>query len=73
MTTYQIWCEGYAATGGSSGAIKLGVAEGSSLKEACTQLAKQDSDFARYFDAGNLSYWGCKIFDNASDAQQRYG
>lgn len=73
MSIYNIWCEGYRATGESSGATFLGYAEGTSLKDACINLAQQDSSFASYFDANRMTYWGCRIYDNEYDARSTFG
>lgn len=73
MTDFDIWCEGYAATGQSSGATVLGHCEGINFKEACKNLAKKDNEFARYFNEERMTYWGCRLYDNGSDARKSYG
>ena len=71
--TYEIWSEGFAATGQSGTAHRHGAAEGETFQEACEAFAQADTAFADYFSAGKLTYWGCKLFDNESDARKRYG
>ena len=73
MPVFQIWSEGYKATGESGGAHRHGKAEGESFKEACCSFASKDSDFATYFDESGMTYWGCKLFDNEVDARKLYG
>ena len=70
---YDIWCEGFRATGQSSGAMWLGHCWGKNLKDACINFSRQDSEFAKYFNEEYMTYWGCKIFDNGSDARKSFG
>jgi len=73
MKDYDIWCEGYRATGQSSGAVLLGHCVGIDLKDACRNLAKKDQNFARHFNEENMSFWGCSIYDNGADARKSFG
>lgn len=73
MKLYEIWAEGYAVTGGCSGATLLGRELGDNFKDACRRLAKKDAEFDYYFDEQRMTYWGCKLFDNEIDARQRFG
>lgn len=73
MKDYDIWCEGYVATGGSSGANLLGHCVGKDLKDACKNLAKKDKEFAIYFDEERMTFWGCRIYDNGADARKSFG
>lgn len=61
MKNYEIWVEGYQATGNSSLAQKLGEAEGNTFKEACVTYFKTASE-PQYFDSGDMTYWGCKLY-----------
>lgn len=70
---YDIWSEGFVATGQSSGAIHHGTAEGKTLKEACINLADQNKEFKEYFNEERMTYWGCKLFDNSVDARKSFG
>jgi len=69
MRTYTIWSEGFAATGESGTAICHGTATGDTFKEACRKHFKRD----QYFDERSLSYWGCGLYDNESDARRNFG
>lgn len=73
MKEFDIWSEGYVATGQSSGATLLGYAKGEDFVQACVNLAKQDREFASYFDKDRMTYWGCRLFDNSSDARKSFG
>lgn len=70
---YAIWSEGFRATGESGTARYHGKAKGSSFAEACAWYATKNPIWARYFDEINLTYWGCKLFDNEADARKRFG
>lgn len=70
---YEIWSEGYTATGQSSGAMLLGYCHGTDLKDACINYAKQNAEFASYFSAERMTHWGCRLFDNREDAQRSFG
>jgi hypothetical protein len=70
---FYIWAEGYRATGQSSGAICLGTAKGVTFQDACKRKASEDARFNSYFNEEHLSYWGCRLFDNESDARRTFG
>ena len=70
---FDIWSEGYACTGEAGPAFCLGTYYGNSFKEACDSLAKTDPGFAKYYDPKRLTYWGCKLFDNETDARKTFG
>ena len=74
MCYYDIWIEGYAATGERGSAQRVTIAQGESFKEACVN-AYQRGKFHGYgsFDAKNLSLWACRLFDNEADARRSFG
>lgn len=74
----ELWVEGYAVTGMSSNAESLGEFDTDSMDEAVQTLLAQPSmvDSKSYFrrsDDGTWSFWGCRIFDNESDARRSFG
>lgn len=73
LKTYSIWAEGYRATGESGGASHVGSAQGKTFKKACDNLALTDKPFAAYYDSEAVTYWGCKLFDNETDARVSFG
>lgn len=73
MKKYSIWSEGYVVTGNSSGAIYHGESEGNSFKEAVENLCKKEKGFSAYVNLEKLTYWGCKLYDNESDARKTFG
>lgn len=72
MSIYQVWSEGYAATGNSGSAELLGEVEAGDFASACSVLF-EGSERAKYFDKQQLTYWGCRLFDNEQDARQAFG
>jgi hypothetical protein len=73
--TYSVWAEGYAATGERGGAQLLGRADGATFREACVNLFKSKHELqgGAYFDAANLTYWGCQLYDNETSARKAFG
>lgn len=71
--TWQIWSEGYSASGDAGTAVRHGVVEAATFKEACDLLADRDREFMRYYDAERLTYWGCRLFDNEGEARATFG
>lgn len=69
---YEVWCEGYAATGESAPAFKIGEAEAESFSKACAIVMDTD-ERRRIFDPARLTYWGCRLFDNEADARKAFG
>ena len=78
---FQIWSEGFRATGESQGAFFHGTSEGENFKEAVENFANTFPDFKKYYDVRintktgeeYLSYWGCQLFDNEQDARKSFG
>ena len=79
MPKYQVWVEGFAATGESGKAFQLispeGVSEweGETFKDACqTAMKALGWNFKSYSEERN-SYWACRFFDNEADARESFG
>lgn len=79
---YEIWSEGYAATGERGYAFFHGKMTGKSFNEACIRFFEmKDSDFrngmdaenAELFDAEQLTYWGCRLFPTEAEARKSFG
>jgi hypothetical protein len=73
MTTFTIWCEGYAATGEHATANCLGTFEGANFAEACDKWANRSCTNPDLYDPDRLTYWGCQLFDNEAEARRSYG
>ena len=70
---YQIWTEGYAATGESSGAIYHGLSKGKTFKQAVENFIEENNWDKKLYNSEKLTYWGCKFYDNESDARKTFG
>lgn len=72
---WEVWSEGYAATGESSDATLHGVWPGATFKEAVEAYVgtRPEEERRTYFDVERLTYWACRFFDNEADARKSYG
>lgn len=77
---FNIWSEGYAATGESGTATKFanekrldGKWAGRNFKEACQVAMKIIDPTNRFYNVKTNSYWACSLFDNRSDASKSFG
>lgn len=71
--SYDIWLEGYAITGGNGIAKNFGTFKADSFEEACElALIKHKYDMSYYTKETN-TFWGCRFFDNGSDARRSFG
>mgnify|MGYP001558232287 CR=1 FL=1 len=68
---FEIWSEGFMTQGQQkpNPAIFFGKVEAETFKEACIEKF----DRMRLFDVENMTYWGCKLFDNQEDARRKFG
>lgn len=69
---FEIWAEGYAATGESGTAHRFGTAEGENFNEAVRNFFKDRED-ADYLNDSATAYWGCRLFDNEAEARAIFG
>ncbi len=70
--TYDVWSEGYSATGQYSRATYHGEWTGRSFEDACARWAAQTEN-PECYDAEYNTYWACKLFDNEDMARRSYG
>lgn len=78
---YQVWAEGFAATGEHGTAFQLNLTnetctlwKGDSFREACLNALKSlNWETDRYYDYSRNTYWGCRFFDNEQDARKSFG
>ncbi|MCK4826614.1 hypothetical protein KA005_63320 [bacterium] len=77
MKAYEIWMEGYAATQESDIAQYVGSVEAKSFKEACIKFSKTEEatekQWEEFFNPTDLSFWGCRLYDNEADARKTFG
>ena len=72
--TYEVWSEGYAATGESAGARFHGKFKGVTFRDAVESYINTLSpDSRKSFNGERLTYWGCRFFDNEQDARKSFG
>lgn len=69
---YEVWMEGYRCMEGSSKAKYLGKYDTNTFKEAC-DLSMKEHGYEDWYDEEKLTMWGCKLFDNESDARKNFG
>ena len=74
MKRYEVWSEGYAATGEHGYAIHHGTFEAENFQLACDKAFTRESQpLDPCYDRENLTYWGCKLFTNEAEARMSYG
>jgi len=82
QSKYQVWLEGYAATGESGTAMQLNLPNedctlwegGVSFRAACLNaLETLKWEIDHYYDYARNTYWGCRFFDNEQDARKTFG
>lgn len=83
---YEIWTEGYAASGESGEAHMIGTAKGETFDQAVEEWAKTSnykverntperyvSEEAYKNRRSNWNIWACNLFDNETDARKSFG
>lgn len=72
---YEVWTEGYAATGESSSATFHGKYFASSFRDAVLQWVDKNPNRGKDFSEkdGVMRLWGCRFFDNEKDARAKFG
>lgn len=88
MKTFQIWMEGYIATGESGRAQMIGTGKGETFNDAVKDFMKenptdhriQENTRKRYttqeaYDTrdSNWNIWACDLYDNHADAAKAFG
>lgn len=70
---YDVWVEGYSATGNRGRAQFLGTMPGKSFEDACRRAVIAIGFEMSYYDPVANKYLGCRMFDNETDARKSYG
>lgn len=71
---FQVWCEGYRASGDKADATLLGEVDAPTFREAVESLRDKHSEPGLFtFKGEQCFYWECKIFDNEADARRSFG
>lgn len=69
MNSYDIYMEGYQASGDSAPARYVGHAYGDTFEQAC-RIYYSDS---YYYNESRNTYWGCRLFESLEEAQRSFG
>ena len=71
---YQVWAEGYRASGDRADATFLGTARASSFRGAVDIIRDRSETPDLYtFKGARCFLWGCELFDNEANARRRFG
>lgn len=74
QTRYEIWMEGWSATGGFSKAQQLDTIEAESFAAACAKACRKKNLPNPVIEAdAQIRSWGCGLFDNEEDARKAFG
>ncbi len=80
MKKFQVWVEGFQATGEWRKAQLVGEIWADSFDNAVQQLYKErypdEAERNRWFrksESGFWVEWGCRIYDNEADARKSFG
>jgi hypothetical protein len=87
MKEFEIWCEGYAATGERGAANKVGTGIGKTFDEAVKDYMSKHPNHGieengrnRYMSEewynnrkSNWNIWACNLYDNEADARKSFG
>lgn len=72
---WNLWMEGYDFVGilasGRNEARFYGTVEAETFVKACDEFFKNENSYRS--DSVRPSVWGCRLFDNETDARKSYG
>ena len=74
LKAFEVWMEGYECTGQSAPHEFLGKIKAENFDFACYLavlgmcLSYNVDDFNNFYDVKSNSFWGCRCYDNESDA-----
>ena len=71
-TKWKVWMEGFKAQGNSSPAKFCGTFPGETFADACSAWA-DTTNYREDFDPERRTFWGCRLFDNETDARKAFG
>jgi hypothetical protein len=77
VQAFTIWTEGYRATGEAATATCHGTFEGATFSEAVEKhlrtLSPESQSYYHQHKDGTWTCWGCRLFDNETDARKNFG
>ena len=72
MKEWEVWCEGYQATGEHGQAHLMATVIATTFSEACAIAAREYAD-SHLYDSEWNTYGACRLFDNEADAREMFG
>ena len=75
-TKYEVWCEGSFIQGDErpTPAQFLGTHYGKDFKEACQNAMEYKGwEVDKYYNEEKNTFWGCRFYDNETDARKAFG
>lgn len=73
MKDWEVWTEGYAATGEFGSAILHGVYRAETFQQAVEAWLDEYTDRWKSYDSDRMTFWGCRFYDNERDARAFLG
>lgn len=73
LRQFNVWMEGYVATGQSARAELCGTYTASTFRDAVEMWVNENATRRKDYDPHKLSFWGCAFFDNEADARRGFG
>lgn len=88
MKEFEIWTEGFSATGNQEKASFIGKAFGIDFNDACKNFKHENDIINEYTEEiiihkgdklkldehySEPRIWGCRLFDNEADARKSFG
>lgn len=71
---YDIWCEGFRATGQSRKAWFVGSVVGVDFKDACRNYSKAHPEAnIKEWGTNAIGIWGCQFFPTEEEARKSFG
>lgn len=74
---FEVWMEGFHVQGMDrpATAVYLGAHQSETFEVACKQavFARWPDEADHFYNAGTNTYYGCRFFDNESDARKTFG
>ena len=73
MKDWEVWSEGYTATGECGTAMFHGVDRAETFQQAIEAWLDEDISRWKLYNPDRLTFWGCKFYDNEKDARAFFG
>lgn len=72
---WEVWTEGYRATGEEQGAVFHGIYRGETFQDALVafRASLEDSRTEKLVNLAKGTFWGCRFFDNETEARESFG